>query len=99
MTAEGLALPWPALASGLVVGMLLAATYLWLLTRSVRSLARARHPARRLLLGSLIRLLMVGAVFGGMLHVGNVPQALAAVVGFVMVRTVVVRWRISREAA
>ncbi|GEM_PF-3587875 len=99
MTAEGLALPWPALASGLAAGMLLAAMYLWLLARSVRSLAHARHPGRRLLLGTLLRLVMVGAVFGGMLHVGNAPQALAAVAGFVIVRTAVLRWRISREAA
>ena len=97
--AEGLALSWPALAGGLAAGMLLAVMYLALLARGVRRLVHARHPGRRLLLGSLLRLVLLGAVFGTLLQLGNAAQVLAAVAGFVAVRTLVVRWRMAREAA
>ena len=99
MMSDGLTLSWPALTGGLVLGMLLAVLYLMALARSVRGLAGSRYPGRRLLLGTLLRLLLMGAVFGGLLYAGDALQALAAVAGFVIVRTAVVRWRMIREDA
>ena len=89
---------WQDLVTGVAAGMLLAVIYLAALTHSVRGVVGARHPGRHLLLGTLIRLLLLGAVFGGLLYLGGVPHVLAAVAGFVIVRTWILRRQAVRES-
>jgi F1F0 ATPase subunit 2 len=78
------------LGTSFAAGALLALIYLWSLRATVEALPAALRPARRIAGSLLVRLLAVCAAFYTLARVGGAPAMLTALLGFALVRTVVV---------
>lgn len=87
-----------ALALSLVLGAAFGALYLGLLWRASRGLIKARGGAGRLVLGYALRLglLLAGLVLAVRSGAGA-SHLLAAVVGFTIMRQVILRHRLRKE--
>lgn len=83
-------IPWPGIAIGLAFGGALGAAYCLWLWRSTRSLARTRASPGRVLGEAALRALLVATAvltLGG----GEWPRLVAVLLGFVLVRSAVLR--------
>ncbi|MGD2075033.1 MAG: ATP synthase subunit I [Gammaproteobacteria bacterium] len=90
---------WAALLIPFLLGMLLGALYLAGLWITVRRLPRVRRPARWLLASTALRIGLLLAGFWYLLGDGHWPRLLAALAGFVTLRTLTLgRVRRSGEA-
>ena len=79
-----------SLIVALAGGMLLGAIYLAVLWLSVRRLARVRHPGLLMVAGYILRmLLLIGGLY--LLGDGQWQSFVAALAGFILVRTLVLR--------
>lgn len=81
---------WLTLAACVVLGGGLAGAYLWALWLTVQRLPRSRHPTPRLLASFLARTAVLAAAFVYLVRDGHWERLLAALAGFVVVRTIVV---------
>lgn len=90
---------WLSLCASFVLGGALAAVYLWALWLTVRRLRRSRRPAVLVLGSFAVRTAALVAAFLYLVRDGHWERLLAALAGFVVVRSlVVVRARRARPA-
>jgi F1F0 ATPase subunit 2 len=82
---------WLQLVLLFAAGAVLAALYLGALWWTVQRVARADQPALWLLASLLMRLLLLGAAFYLIIVDGHWQGLLAALAGFVVLRTFVLR--------
>lgn len=80
-----------ALLATFLAGTLLALAYLWHLRWSVGTLTRSARPGTRLATGLAIRLLTICVLFYAIGHVYGAVGIAAAIAGFLVVRTIVVK--------
>lgn len=81
----------PYLLLMFIAGTILAGVYLAGLWFSVKSLQTSRHPAMWFVMSLVLRLVIVALAFYFILESGNLKHLLAALAGFVLLRTLVIR--------
>lgn len=79
------------LALSLLIGAALGWAYFRLLWAAVERLPRQQSPGSRMVLALLARLALAFAVFALVAKFGGAPALMAALAGFVLARTVLVR--------
>jgi F1F0 ATPase subunit 2 len=87
-----------AIVVGMIVGATLALVFFVGLWGTVSHLTRARRPLLLLSIGLALRLALVLGVFYLLVRDGHWQRGLAALIGFVLVRAVVMR-RVRRQVA
>lgn len=83
--------PWPLLIAAFISGAVLAALYLYTLWFTVQRIGRGRHPALWLAASLVARLGVLAAAFYFILGEGHWERLLAALAGFVLLRTITLR--------
>ena len=76
---------------GLACGLVLGLVYFGALWATVRRMPHARYPGSFLLVSYVARLALAAAGFYGILRLGELPALLAALLGFLSMRHVVMR--------
>jgi len=81
---------WFPLFASFALGGVLAAAYLWALWLTVKRVRGWRHPALGLIGSFVVRTAVLVAAFAYIVRDGHWERLIAALAGFVLVRTLVV---------
>ena len=81
----------PYLLLMFIAGVILAGVYLAGLWLSVKYLQTRQHPALWFVMSLVLRLAIVALAFYFILESGNLHHLLAALAGFILLRTLVIR--------
>ena len=83
------------LAAAFILGMVLSGIYFGALWLTVRHLVQQKYPGAVLLLSLTLRLALLLSVFYLIVDGGHWQRLLVAVIGFIAVRSVLIRWPVA----